>query len=86
MSGDPNWLTRAVPKSLQGWVWHYQGSTAGVWQETRLIPSHDHRMLITVMLGKPLELFSKALSKVRWLAMANIPDFDTRKGNGLVNF
>lgn len=43
-------------------------------------------MLITVMLGKPLELFSEALSKVRWLAMANIPEFDTRKGNGLVNF
>lgn len=74
------------PRACRGGCGIIRWSTAGVWQKSRLIPSHDHRMLITVMLGKPLELFSEALSKVRWLAMANIPDFDTRKGNGLVNF
>lgn len=63
-------------------MWHYQGSTAGVWQEFRLIPSRDHRMLIAVMLGKPLELFNVALSKVRWPLLTFLT-LTREKGTGL---
>lgn len=66
-------------------MWHYQGPTAGVWQESRLIPSRDHRMLIALMLGKPLELFNRALSKVRWPWLTFLT-LTQEKGTGLSTF
>lgn len=66
-------------------MWHYQGSTAGVWQEFRLIPSCDHRMLIAVMLGKAAGTFQAALAKVRWPWLTFLT-LTQEKGTGLSTF